>query len=56
VADPQVMAYLLDTSVVYDYIEHDKIEQLLTQPQLLNSQSKFLFSFIGTKMFMEHFS
>ena len=56
VADPQVRAYLLDTSVVYDYIEHDKIEQLLTQPQLLNSQSKFLFSFIGTKMFMEHFS
>ncbi len=56
VADPQVKAYLHDTSVVYDYIEHDKIEQLLTQPQLLNSQSKFLFSFIGTKMFMEHFS
>ena len=56
VADPQVKAYLLDQSVVYDYVQRGKIEQLLKEEQLLNSQSKFLFSFIGTKMFMEQFT
>jgi asparagine synthase (glutamine-hydrolysing) len=56
VEDPEVRGYLLDDSPVYDYVRKDRIEQLIGQPNLPNSQSKFLFYFLNCKMFLEEFA
>lgn len=56
VKDPDVRSYLLDDSPVYDYIRKDRIEQLIGQRDLPNSQSKFLFYFLNCKMFLEEFA
>jgi asparagine synthase (glutamine-hydrolysing) len=46
--------YLLDDSPVFDLVKKDAIERLLNQNQpLANSYSKFMFSFINAKMFLE---
>lgn len=52
--DPDVRAFLLDNSPIYDIIQKDKIENLLQQSSLPNSVSKFLFYFICAKMFLEY--
>ena len=54
VKDPQTRAVLLDDGPVYDLVRKDKIEDLLKQDQLPNSASKFLFSFINMKLFMDY--
>ena len=54
VHDPQTRAVLLDDGPVYDIVRKDKIEALLKEDQLPNSVSKFLFSFINMKLFMEN--
>jgi len=51
----EVRAALLDTSPIFDHVRRDKIEALLTQPQLANSASKFLFYFLNAKLFLEAF-
>lgn len=56
VKDPDVRSYLLDESPVYDYVRKDRIEQLIGQRDLPNSQSKFLFYFLNCKMFLEEFA
>lgn len=56
VHDPEVRAYLLDESPIFDHVRRDKIEALIQQPDLPNSQSKFLFYFLTSKMFLEEFS
>ena len=56
VKDPDVRSYLLDDSPVYDYVRKDRIEQLIGQRDLPNSQSKFLFYFLNCKMFLEEFA
>lgn len=53
IKDPDVRASLLDESPVFDHIRRDKIEQLLGKDDLPNSESKFLFYFLSTKMFLE---
>lgn len=54
--DPEVKAYLLDESPIYDYVRRSKIEQLLSKDHLPNSESKFLFYFLNSKMFLEGFA
>jgi len=56
VKDPDVRAYLLDDSPIYDYVRRERIEQLIGQPDLPNSQSKFLFYLLNCKMFLEEFA
>lgn len=56
VNDPDVRAYLLDESPIYDYVRRDRIERLIGQRDLPNSQSKFLFYFLNCKMFLEEFA
>ena len=56
VRDPEVRAYLLDDSPVFDHVRRDKIEALIAKPDLPNSQSKFLFYFLNSKMFLEEFA
>ena len=56
VKDPDVRSYLLDEGPVYEYVRKDRIEQLIGQRDLPNSQSKFLFYFLNCKMFLEEFA
>lgn len=53
VSDPAVREFLLDDSPVYNIVRKDKIEELLTQKKLLNSESKFLFYFLNMKLFLD---
>ncbi len=56
VNDPQVCDQILDNSPIFDHIHREPIEQLIRQPDLPNSQSKFLFYFLNAKIFLEEFS
>jgi asparagine synthase (glutamine-hydrolysing) len=53
--DSSVREYLLNDSVIFDYISKSKIETLLAKSNLPNSESKFLFYFLNCKMFLEEF-
>jgi len=53
VSDPDVREYLLDDGPIFEFIKRDKIEELITKQQLPNSESKFLFYFLSTKIFIE---
>lgn len=55
VDDPAVRAELMAESPVFDYVRRDKIETLLQKRDLPNSESKFLFNFVCTKLFLEEF-
>jgi asparagine synthase (glutamine-hydrolysing) len=56
VADPEVRGYLLDGGPIYEHVRRDKIEELIARPDLPNSQSKFLFYFLNSKVFLEEFA
>lgn len=56
VEDSGVRAELLRDSPVWDLVRPDRIAALLDKPRLENSESKFLFSFINTKLFLEEFT
>ena len=51
--DAEVRDYILSNSPIYDLVCKSRIENFLEQKDLPNSMSKFLFSFINTKMFLE---
>ncbi|WP_420549390.1 asparagine synthase (glutamine-hydrolyzing) [Curvivirga sp.] len=51
--DDAVQEAILDDSLVYDIIQKDKVEELLNSSVELNSESKFLFSVISAKLFMD---
>ena len=53
VKDPEVRAELLKDSPVWEVVRKAKIAALLAKPELPNSESKFLFYFLNTKMFLE---
>ncbi|MGH7380754.1 MAG: asparagine synthase (glutamine-hydrolyzing) [Candidatus Methylomirabilales bacterium] len=53
VADPEVRACLLDESPIFEHVRRNRIEQLIAKTDLPNSESKFLFSFLSSKMFLE---
>lgn len=53
VKSPDVRAQLLDESPIFDHVRRDRIEELLHKEQLPNSESKFLFSFVTSKVFVE---
>ena len=53
VKDKQVREYLLDDGPIFDHIRRDKIESLIKKADLPNSESKFLFYFVCSKMFLE---
>jgi asparagine synthase (glutamine-hydrolysing) len=53
VQDPQVRKGILQDSPIFDYVQREKLEALIAQPQLPNSASKFLFYVLSGKMFLE---
>jgi len=55
VNDPDVRSYLLDESPIFDHIRRDKIEALILKSHLPTSESKFLFTFLNSKIFLEEF-
>lgn len=56
VEDSQTRSYLLDQSPIFDYVHRDKVEKLLQKETLPNSESKFIFYFLSSKMFLEEVS
>ena len=57
---PDVRDYLLAPSPIFNHVRRDKIEKLLNDGcdgtcALPNSQSKFLFNFLNSKVFLEQF-
>ena len=55
VHDKRVKTWLLNDSLIYEYINRKKIENLIKNDFLTNSQSKFLFYFVNSKLFLEQF-
>ena len=53
--DPINREQLLDDSPVFNIVKKSEIEKILNKEKLPNSLSKFLFSFIGVKFFLEEF-
>jgi asparagine synthase (glutamine-hydrolysing) len=51
--DADVRAELLADSPIFDVVRRDRIEELLDERDLPNSRSKFLFSFVSSKLFLE---
>ena len=45
--------FILEDSEVYQLVDKDKITEILKQPSLSNSFSKFLFNFINVKLFLD---
>lgn len=55
VKDSQVRSALLDESPIFEHVYRQQVEKLIAQPHLPNSQSKFLFYFLCSKIFLEEF-
>lgn len=55
-SDPAVRDELLSDSPVWDLVRRDAVAGLLDRTGLPNSESKFLFSVLGTKMFLEAYA
>jgi asparagine synthase (glutamine-hydrolysing) len=53
VNDRETRAFILDDSPIYRHVRKEPIEQLLNQPAMQNSRSKFLFYFLNAKIFLE---
>jgi asparagine synthase (glutamine-hydrolysing) len=51
--DPAVRDRLLADGPVFDIIRRDRIEDMLSKTELLNSESKFLFNFVNVRLFMD---
>jgi asparagine synthase (glutamine-hydrolysing) len=55
VKDPEARSFLLDKSQIFDLVKRGVIESLINSGELANSQSKFLFYFLSSKLFLEEF-
>ena len=55
VSDPSIRESVLTESAIFEYVDRAKIAALLEKRDLPNSQSKFLFSFVNCKLFLEEF-
>jgi asparagine synthase (glutamine-hydrolysing) len=53
VKDPEVRAQVLDEGPIFDHVRRDRIERMLDRQELPNSESKFLFYFLNSRIFLE---
>ena len=51
--DPAVRAALLDRGAIHDLVRRDRIEGLLKLDPMPNSVSKFLFSYVSSRLFLD---
>ena len=56
VTDEKVREAVLEPSPIYEHVKRDRIEALMGRDDLPNSESKFLFYFLASKMFLEQFT
>lgn len=56
ITDPAVRAELLADSPVFDVVDRATVATMLEPGRLSNADSKFLFSFVAAKMFLEEFA
>jgi len=56
VKNKNVVQELLKDSPVFDVVKKDAIQYLIDKPELPNSESKFLFNFLNTKLFLEAYA
>lgn len=54
--DPKTRERILDDGPVFELVRRDMIERAMAAPELPNSFSKFLFSFVSAKLFMEQWA
>lgn len=55
-SNPKTRERILDDGPIFDLVKRDRIEQAMRREDLPNSFSKFLFSFVSAKLFMEHWA
>ena len=53
VRDGATREWLLDDGPIFEHVRRDMIESLISKETLLNSESKFLFYFLNSKVFLE---
>lgn len=56
VHDPEVREAILSRSPIYNHVRREKIQELMQKKYLENHESKFLFSFLCAKIFLEEYS
>lgn len=56
IADPTVRAELLADSPIFELVRREGVAKMLQPGALSNADSKFLFSFAATKLFLEEFA
>lgn len=56
VRSPAVRRELLSDSPVFDIVRREAVEVMFERAQLPNSESKFLFNFVNTRLFLEEFA
>lgn len=54
--DPETRAALLADGPIFELVRRDAVEALLDKELLPNSESKFLFNFVNSKLFLEEFA
>lgn len=54
--NPKTRERILDDGPIFDLVKRDRIEEALRMDDMPNSFSKFLFSFVSAKLFMEHWA
>lgn len=52
-SDPETVDWLLTPGPIFDYVRRDRIEAFLRGDMTENSFSKFLFSFVSARLFLE---
>ena len=53
--DPDFIDFLMENSPVFDIVNRSKFEKYVANDLSLNSDSKFLFNFINTKLYLQEF-
>ncbi|RMF85021.1 MAG: asparagine synthase, partial [Planctomycetota bacterium] len=51
--DPETRACLLDDGPIFEMVERERIASLLVEREIPNSVSKFLFAFVGARIFLD---
>ena len=54
-SDPQITNYLKEDSEIFEYVNKEKIEKLLKSGAKDNRLSKFIFTFLTCKQFLDNY-
>jgi asparagine synthase (glutamine-hydrolysing) len=54
-SNPQIFDYFMEDSEIFEYVKRDQIEQLIINTKKNNRLSKFLFTFLTCKQFLDNY-